>query len=179
MDTKSIKSKFKGILPICIGIILAVSIIMPTVYPNVKSIVERSRENVFDDSSFSSELAKSSYVIYNNIYKKSQKNDAIKPGDYLYSPPPENYHLGEEVKEDPKSYINSLFYGWEKYMKENLRNLEFYAVDTKTGAVDSYAVGDLENLVKDYRSSEAIKLKNSYSFSIVIEYDEAGRMKIL
>ncbi|MEF9952073.1 MAG: HAMP domain-containing sensor histidine kinase [Clostridium sp.] len=145
----------------------------------MRNLVQQSRENIYHDSSFSEELARTSYVLYNNLHKKSTKNENIKPGDYLYSPPPKEYDNVEEMKKDPKEYINISFYEWQKQLKEGLKNLEFYALDTKSGVVDSYTMNEIDKLVLSPNDGSSYDIKDKFSFYIVIEYDDSGRMKVL
>ena len=75
--------------------------------------------------------------------------------------------------------FNEKIYNWVDNLKDQLENLEYYAINKSNNVVIERSNLKLEELINNESSSDKIsEFKKIYEFYVIIDYDENGNISI-
>lgn len=179
MDTKLKNNKNKKY--IITGIISLVFILIATGLVSSYSIIEESASNKqinpFVQGDFLQRLSNSNLAIYSDLINKKEEKD-VNPSDYLVNNP--NSQTGEEYGEYDKDGLNESIKRYKVELNNDLRNLEYYGIDTKTNTIEKYSTSNIEALLNDKLDEKTLKsLQDKYRFYAVLDFGEQGRISVI
>ncbi|XTR36763.1 sensor histidine kinase [Paraclostridium tenue] len=176
MDTK-LKSNKTAISIIIIMTILIVSIGMVLVYPNIKKDSDKFSYNVYEENyNLIDSIEKSIYSLYYKLY--DENNNKIRPSELMLELKPGVDSTYTEDKMVARDSFDEDIDQNNEYINSNLRNLEYCVLDKENKLVKQNMNLALNSLDGDKSNSLKEKLKNKYSFYMILDFDDKGNMKI-
>lgn len=176
MDTK-LKSNKTAISIIIIMTILIASIGMVLVYPNIKKDSDKFSYNVYEENyNLIDSIEKSIYSLYYKLY--DENNNKIRPSELMLELKPGVDSTYTEDKMVARDSFDEDIDQNNEYINSNLRNLEYCVLDKENKLVKQNMNLALNSLDGDKSNSLKEKLKNKYSFYMILDFDDKGNMKI-
>lgn len=182
MATK-LKSNKNIISLIAVLIILIASIGMVLSYPRIEKDSEKFGYNIYDNGKFNNDLLKANYGLYYDI-KNENSDSKLYPETFMLEKSPE-YDSITKYNEANKDYIenqkkefNQTIEGYSDYLKSDLRNLEYYAIDKETNKIKQNQKGQINLLIGKTEAAVLKDLKETYDYYIVLDYDDKGNLTI-
>ncbi|MBC6003450.1 sensor histidine kinase [Paeniclostridium sp. NSJ-45] len=176
MDTK-LKSNKTAISIIIIMTILIASIGMVLVYPNIKKDSDKFSYNVYEENyNLIDSIEKSIYSLYYKLY--DENNNKIRPSELMLELKPGVDSTYTEDKMVARDSFDEDIDQNNEYINSNLRNLEYCVLDKENKLVKQNMNLALNSLDGDKSNSLKEKLKNEYSFYMILDFDDKGNMKI-
>ncbi|GAA0863816.1 sensor histidine kinase [Paraclostridium tenue] len=177
MDTK-LKSNKTAISIIIIMTILIASIGMVLVYPKIKKDSDKFTYNVYEENyNLIESIEKSIYSLYYKLYDENN-NNKIRPSELMLELKPGLDSTYTEDKMAARDSFDEDIDQNNEYINSNLRNLEYYILDKENKLV-KHNMNLALNLLDDNESNSLKeKLKNKYSFYMILDFDDKGNMKI-
>ena len=177
MDTK-LKSNKTAISIIIIMTILIASIGMVLVYPKIKKDSDKFSYNVYEeDYNLIESIEKSIYSFYYKLYDENN-NNKIRPSELMLELKPGVDSTYTEDKMAARDSFDEDIDQNNEYINSNLRNLEYCVLDKENKLVKQNMNLALNSLDGDKSNSLKEKLKNKYSFYMILDFDDKGNMKI-
>ncbi len=177
MDTK-LKSNKTAIIIIIIMTILIASIGMVLVYPKIKKDSDKFSYNVYEeDYNLIESIEKSIYSFYYKLYDENN-NNKIRPSELMLELKPGVDSTYTEDKMAARDSFDEDIDQNNEYINSNLRNLEYCVLDKENKLVKQNMNLALNSLDGDKSNSLKEKLKNKYSFYMILDFDDKGNMKI-
>lgn len=148
-------------------------------YHKIKKESDKFSYNIFEsNTNFQERISESSYALY---YKMKKEKDENLTPDSLFVKT-----WGEDLDEyeisnikEYKKYFNDTINQWDKTLRLDLQNLDYYVLDKEDQSVIQKNKHNLDSLLDNQINSDTInKLRNKYRYYIVIDYDENGNMNI-
>lgn len=180
MDTKLKSSKYNYFLSAIVYIlVIMTSIGLVASYPRISKLAnEKEKPSYFEDYNFQMDLYKGSFVLYKDLLEKEQNKDI--PADEIFFKEYKGY--SEKDMTDYsfiKRNINYEIGNWNKVLKRELKNLDYYIVDKKTNTFSSNTEKKLSDLILNEDNKEVLNdLDNYYGYYMVIDYNEYGEISI-
>ncbi|MDU2157310.1 sensor histidine kinase [Clostridium sp.] len=180
MDTKLKSSKYNYFLSAIVYIlVIMTSIGLVASYPRISKLAnEKEKPSYFEDYNFQMDLYKGSFVLYKDLLEKEQNKDI--PADEIFFKEYKGY--SEKDMTDYsfiKRNINYEIGNWNKVLKRELKNLDYYIVDKKTNTFYSNTEKKLSDLILNEDNKEVLNdLDNYYGYYMVIDYNEYGEISI-
>jgi len=148
-------------------------------YPRISKLAnEKEKPSYFEDYNFQMDLYKGSFVLYKDLLEKEQNKDI--PADEIFFKEYKGY--SEKDMTDYsfiKRNINYEIGNWNKVLKRELKNLDYYIVDKKTNTFSSNTEKKLSDLILNEDNKEVLNdLDNYYGYYMVIDYNEYGEISI-
>ena len=183
MDTnlKSNDKKDNKILTsLMIVLILVIAAIgMFKTYPFISKLAKDASYNYLENYDFAKSLIESSYALDYNI--KTKNSEEIKePKDIFIDKNSMNYFYdgNEESYKDEVYYrFNEDFNEWISNLKWSLVNLQYFALDRKSG-LTSTNISDGINVKEDKTIDLSAMDMNKYRFTVVLNFDENGNISL-
>ena len=176
MDTK-LKSNKTAISIIIIMTILIASIGMVLVYPKIKKDSDKFSYNVYEENyNLIESIEKSIYSLYYKLY--DENNNKIRPSELMLELKPGVDSTYTEDKMVARDSFDEDIDQNNEYINSNLRNLEYFVLDKANKLVKQNMNLELNLLDDDKGNSLKEKLKNKYSFYMILDFDDKGNMKI-
>ena len=176
MDTK-LKSNKTAISIIIIMTILIASIGMVLVYPNIKKDSDKFSYNFYEENyNLIDSIEKSIYSLYYKLY--DENNNKIRPSELMLELKPGVDSTYTEDKMVARDSFDEDIDQNNEYINSNLRNLEYCVLDKENKLVKQNMNLALNSLDGDKSNSLKEKLKNKYSFYMILDFDDKGNMKI-
>ena len=176
MDTK-LKSNKTAISIIIIMTILIASIGMVLVYPKIKKDSDKFSYNVYEENyNLIDSIEKSIYSLYYKLY--DENNNKIRPSELMLELKPGVDSTYTEDKMVARDSFDEDIDQNNEYINSNLRNLEYCVLDKENKLVKQNMNLALNSLDGDKSNSLKEKLKNKYSFYMILDFDDKGNMKI-
>ena len=183
MDTnlKSNDKKDNKILTsLMIVLILVIAAIgMFKTYPFISKLAKDASYNYLENYDFAKILIESSYALDYNI--KTKNSEEIKePKDIFIDKNSMNYFYdgNEESYKDEVYYrFNEDFNEWISNLKWSLVNLQYFALDRKSG-LTSTNISDGINVKEDKTIDLSAMDMDKYRFTVVLNFDENGNISL-
>lgn len=176
MDTK-LKSNKTAISIIIVMTILIASIGMVLVYPKIKKDSDKFSYNVYEENyNLIESIEKSIYSLYYKLY--DENNNKIRPSELMLELKPGVDSTYTEDKMVARDSFDEDIDQNNEYINSNLRNLEYCVLDKENKLVKQNMNLALNSLDGDKSNSLKEKLKNKYSFYMILDFDDKGNMKI-
>ncbi|MCR1950378.1 sensor histidine kinase [Clostridium sp. DSM 100503] len=180
MDTKLKSSKNNYFLSAIVYIlVIMTSIGLVASYPRIAKLAnEKEKPSYFEDYNFQMDLYKGSFVLYKDILEKEQNKDI--PADEIFFKEYKGYSENDRVDYSfIKRNINYEIGNWNKVLKRELKNLDYYIVDKKTNTFSSNTEKKLSDLILNKDNKEALNdLDNYYGYYMVIDYNDYGEISV-
>ncbi|WP_195429714.1 sensor histidine kinase [Clostridium sp. D46t1_190503_E9] len=180
MDTKLKSSKNNYFLSAIVYIlVIMTSIGLVASYPRIAKLAnEKEKPSYFEDYNFQMDLYKGSFVLYKDILEKEQDKDI--PADEIFFKEYKGYSENDRVDYSfIKRNINYEIGNWNKVLKRELKNLDYYIVDKKTNTFSSNTEKKLSDLILNKDNKEALNdLDNYYGYYMVIDYNDYGEISV-
>lgn len=154
-----------------LAMLIASSVGMYSTYPMIKENSKKYEYNIFGRGELLDGIANSNYSIYFDILKKKE-NKNIEPADILLNLDKKYNKYTQQDIEHYKVAFNKEIYKYKGNLDEQVKNLEYYAIEKDSGLVSERNQGVIKELVNDNVGSSI------YSFYIVIDYDGEGNSTI-
>jgi signal transduction histidine kinase len=160
-------------------LVIMTSIGLVASYPRISKLAnEKEKPSYFEDYNFQMDLYKGSFVLYKDLLEKEQNKDI--PADEIFFKEYKGY--SEKDMTDYsfiKRNINYEIGNWNKVLKRELKNLDYYIVDKKTNTFYSNTEKKLSDLILNEDNKEVLNdLDNYYGYYMVIDYNEYGEISI-
>lgn len=179
MDTKLKSNKNKYIIStIILTILIVVGIGMYSTYPMISESAKNYKYNVFENPNFLERISNSNYGIYFDIIK-NKENKSIEPSEVILGLDNKYDNYSKDDLQYYENRFNEIIYSYYRDLNDDLRNLEYYAVKKDSQKIDERNEGNISLLLNDNIDNNIIEEFNKkYSFYIVIDYDEYGKLTI-
>ena len=179
MDIK-LKNNKKGYiyLTIVLGLLLIMSISITSYYPRIKEIVSNVGRIVLNDEYFfQRNLYEGSYALYKDLVEIEIGKEVSADEVFLKEIKDEqNISQYNSVRQDINYKVNR----WANKFEENYKNLDYYMLNKDSNKVVSNTNNKLGLLISDsIDAKEKEELENNYSFYMVVNFDEFGKVNIL
>lgn len=139
-----------------------------------ENIKLNEKDNI--DLSILHRINESSYGLYHSLHEKKENKD-INPSEYLIN---DKTVLEYENIEEYKRRIDEELPHWYSNLNDNLKNLEYYAVDKDGKNIEKATKNNIEVLLdKNINKNDIYKFKKNYRFYLAVVYDENGRETII
>lgn len=136
----------------------------------------REEENIFEKYYFINDLYKANYSMYFDILTEIS-GDNKKPSEIMVDSEKLYEKYGRDEEESVRERIDNELYNHSDYIKNDLKNLEYYAESNDKKIIKKRTNNKLDELIKDKPNQEVInELNNKYRFYIVLKYDEKGEL---
>ncbi|MDU2198934.1 MAG: hypothetical protein E7E21_11050, partial [Peptostreptococcaceae bacterium] len=165
-----------------VKIILVVSILISaigvcTAYPKIEKDSTKFSYDVFEsEHHFLKYINRSNYALYYSTYKNNGE-EVLNPSQLLLnlkSVKDDQYRINNYEK-----IFNEKIFNWVDNLKDQLENLEYYAINKSNNVVIERSNLKLEELINNESSSDKIsEFKKIYEFYVIIDYDENGNISI-
>ena len=176
MDTK-LKSSKKDYLLSTIVFILVIltSVSLVASYPRIAKLAnEKEKPPYYENYYFQMDLFKGSFVLYKDILEKEQNRD-ISSEEIFF----------KEFKNDKyddnyiKQRLNSELSNWNRILKRDLKNLDYYIVDKQSKVSSTNTDKNLNSLISNETNKDLLNdLESYYGYYMVIDFDEYGGIKV-
>ena len=180
MDTKLKSSKNNYFLSVIVYIlVIMTSIGLVASYPRISKLAnEKEKPSYFEDYNFQMDLYKGSFVLYKDLLEKEQNKDI--PADEIFFKEYKGYSENDMTDYSfIKRNINYEIGNWNKVLKRELKNLDYYIIDKKTNTFSSNTEKKLSDLILNEDNKEVLNdLDNYYGYYMVIDYNEYGEISI-
>ena len=180
MDTKLKSSKYNYFLSAIVYIlVIMTSIGLVVSYPRIAKLAnEKEKPSYFEDYNFQMDLYKGSFVLYKALLEKEQNKDI--PADEIFFKEYKGYSENDMTDYSfIKRNINYEIGNWNKVLKRELKNLDYYIIDKKTNTFSSNTEKKLSDLILNEDNKEVLNdLDNYYGYYMVIDYNEYGEISI-
>ena len=180
MDTKLKSSKNNYFLSVIVYIlVIMTSIGLVASYPRIAKLAnEKEKPSYYEDYNFQMDLYKGSFVLYKDLLEKEQNKDI--PADEIFFKEYRGYSENDMTDYSfIKRNINYEIGNWNKVLKRELKNLDYYIVDKKTNTFSSNTEKKLSDLILNEDNKEILNdLDNYYGYYMVIDYNDYGEISI-
>lgn len=183
MATK-LKSNKNSISLIAVLIILIASIGMVLSYPRIEKDSEKFGYNIYQNDSFTNSIVETNYALYYNS-EVENKEDKLDPSelildksatyDMIYQ---NNRNANNDDMTNTESEINSFIKNYKEDYIENLRNLEYYAINKMNGNIEENKRNSINLLIGNTKTSTLEDLNTKYEYYVVFDYDDKGNLNI-
>lgn len=134
----------------------------------------REQKNIFETYYFANEINKASYSIYFDILNEISGGNK-RPSEILVDSEKLYEKYGKDEEQSVREHIDNEVYNHSDYIKNDLKNLEYYAESNDKKVIRKRSGNNLEELTKESPKQETLKeLNNKYKFYIVFKYDDKG-----
>ncbi|WP_291652996.1 sensor histidine kinase [Clostridium sp.] len=180
MDIKLKSSKNNYFFSVIVYIlVIMTSIGLVASYPRIAKLAnEKEKPPYFEDYNFQMDLYKGSFVLYKDLLEKEQNKDIS--ADEIFFKDYRGYN-GDNIDDYGyiKRNINYEIGIWNKVLKRELKNLDYYIVDKKTNTSSSNSEKKLSDLILNEGNKEVLNdLDNYYAYYMVIDYNEYGEISV-
>ncbi|MDU5111648.1 MAG: sensor histidine kinase [Clostridium sp.] len=179
MDTK-LKNNKKGYitLTIVLVLLLIMSISIVSYYPRIKEIVSNVGRIILNDEYFfQRSLYEGSYALYKDLVELESGNEVSADEVFIKEIKSEqNTSQYNDVRQNINYEVNR----WANKFEENYKNLDYYMLKKDSNKVVSNTNNKLGLLLADsIDAKQKEELENNYSFYMVVNFDEFGKVNIV
>ena len=176
------KSNKAGNIGSCIiyTLILIISISLVNLYSEIEGVSKNKKpQSYFDNYYFQSNLYEGAYVLYKDMLEKEENKPL--DGDEIFFKGLKNNYYEDDTEEYRliRDKINSEIDRWNKHLKRDYKNLNYYAISKKTNAIITNTDTVLSNLISNNENGSLIEVNKDYQFYVVLDFDEQGNLNIL
>jgi signal transduction histidine kinase len=152
---------------------------MYSTYPKIKAAVGKYEYKIFERSDFLNDISNSNYGIYFHMLKNAE-NKNLEPSELILNLDKKYEDYIQRDMEYYKTRFNEVIYAYRENLDENLKNLEYVAIRKNTVLMEERNQGSsISNLLNNNLSSNSTEyLNKKYSFYMVADYDENGKITI-
>ncbi len=176
MDTKLKSSKKNYLLSTVVFIlVILTSVGLVASYPRIAKLAnEKEKPPYYEDYYFQMDLFKGSFVLYKDLLEKEQNRD-ISSEEIFF----------KEFKNDKYDYnyikqrLNSELSNWNRILKRDLKNLDYYIIDKQSKVSSTNTDKNLGALISNETNKDLLNdLESYYGYYMVIDFDEYGGIKV-